>query len=186
MMMLLWIAMLATTLLGEQNLLLLFIGGAMVGELVGLRWQPIGGGNSVGNLGMAGGLLALVIMRGTNLPIHLLAAGGGALGFVLLFQWNIHGAALLTGIALGLLLLRETKTSTTPARAVEGTRGRLTIIGRRGPRFTALAFRYWRQFGPIPSGSFVAGCHDSCGGKQGFPDRSRQSCELRSLYDPDE
>ncbi|HEX3723124.1 MAG TPA: hypothetical protein VHV31_10055 [Nitrolancea sp.] len=118
-MMLLWIAMLATTLLGERNLLLLFIGGAIAGELVGLRWQPIGGGNSVGNLGMAGGLLALAILRGTNLPIRLLAAVGVLLGFVLLFQRNIHGAALLTGIALGFLLLRETKTSMAPAPAVE-------------------------------------------------------------------
>src|SRR6185312_8068668 len=100
---LVWIATLAKTLLGERALLLLFGVGALTGELIGLRWQPIGGGNSVANLGMAGGILALALLRGSNLLIRLLAVVGVALGAVLLLQRNIHGPALLAGVAMGLV-----------------------------------------------------------------------------------
>lgn len=102
------LAALATTLLGDRDLLILFGGGGIVGELVALRWQPIGAGNSVGNLGLAGGILALAVLHGTNLSIRLIAGCGIALGVILLIQRDIHGAALLAGVAIGLLLLRST------------------------------------------------------------------------------
>lgn len=100
-----WFLVLASSLLGDRNLLLLFLCGGLVGELVGLRWQPIGGGNSVGNLGMAGGILALALLRGR--PVNrVLAVIGIALGIVLLAERNIHGAALLAGVVVGIGLMR--------------------------------------------------------------------------------
>ena len=106
-------AVLATALLGERRLLLLFFVGGVAGELVGLSWQPIGAGNSVGNLGIAGGILALALVRGPNTVARLLAIAGVAAGLLLLLQRNIHGAALIAGIAAGILLqLTPPKTST--------------------------------------------------------------------------
>jgi hypothetical protein len=102
---LVWFLILASALLGERNTLLLFFAGGIVGELVGLSWQPIGGGNSIANLGMAGGILALALLHGR--PIHrLLAVIGIALGIALLAQRNIHGAALLAGVVVGIGLMQ--------------------------------------------------------------------------------
>jgi hypothetical protein len=75
-----------------------------VGELAGLRWQPIGGGNSVADLGMAGGVLALALIHGRSVH-RLLAVISVALGIVLLVEHNIHGAALLAGVLAGVGLL---------------------------------------------------------------------------------
>ena len=49
------------------------------------------GGNSVGNLGIGGGILAFALLRATDLPVRLLAIIGAALGVILAAQRNIHG-----------------------------------------------------------------------------------------------
>jgi membrane associated rhomboid family serine protease len=109
-----WFAILASNLLDDRTTLILFFAGGLVGELVGLRWQHIGGGNSVGDLGLAGGVLALAFMHGR--PLHrLLAVLGIALGIVLLVERNIHGAALLAGVVAGFGLLR---TSSSPDEVI--------------------------------------------------------------------
>jgi membrane associated rhomboid family serine protease len=100
-----WIAGLATVLWGDRRLLMLFASGAVVGELVGLSWQPTGAGNSVGNLGITGGILALALLSGPNLPSRLLAGTGIVLGVILVVQRNIHGPALLAGFAAGCIML---------------------------------------------------------------------------------
>jgi hypothetical protein len=99
-----WLLILATNLLGDRAALILFFAGGLVGELAGLRWQHIGGGNSVADLGMAGGVLALALLHGR--PLHrVLAVIGLALGIALLVERNIHGAALLAGLLVGAGLL---------------------------------------------------------------------------------
>jgi len=97
-------SVLATALLGQRRLLLLFFIGGITGEVVGLIWQPIGAGNSVGNLGMAGGILALALVHGPNLVARILGAAGVIVSLLLLLQRNIHGAALLAGIIAGVII----------------------------------------------------------------------------------
>jgi hypothetical protein len=40
--------------------------------------------------------------------VRILAGCGAVLGIILVFQRNIHGAALLAGIVVGLVLFRPT------------------------------------------------------------------------------
>jgi membrane associated rhomboid family serine protease len=114
---LIWFLILASSLLSERNAIVLFFVGGLAGELVGLRWQPIGGGNSVGDLGMAGGVLAFTLLRGHSIH-RLLAVIGIALGIVLLAERNIHGAALLAGVVVGIGLMRVEKVESLRDRSI--------------------------------------------------------------------
>jgi hypothetical protein len=84
----------------------IFIVGALSAELVALRWQPIGAGNSVGTFSLAG---AIVI--GCLLQRHVAAARAlawvAALGFAVAVTWrDIHGVAAVAGGVAGLALRR--------------------------------------------------------------------------------
>lgn len=87
---------LAERTLGRRVAIVSWVAGALCGELVGLWWQPIGAGNSVGSLGLVGGLAATLVA--TTGPEAILAAGAVAIAtVVLLFGRDIHGAAVVAG-----------------------------------------------------------------------------------------
>jgi rhomboid protease GluP len=75
------------------------------GELWGLVVQPVGGGNSVVNFGLAGSMAAVAVLRG---PAPARVLGGVTLlgGLALLVGRDLHGGALAVGAATGLLLTR--------------------------------------------------------------------------------
>ena len=77
---------------------------ALGGELIGLAWQPVGAGNSVGNLGLVGalavGALVAIMARRRTVPLLVglvVVLGGGA---VLLVGRDIHGAALASSLGV--------------------------------------------------------------------------------------
>ncbi|WP_399930686.1 rhomboid family intramembrane serine protease [Streptomyces kanamyceticus] len=104
-------------LLGSRAMLALYLAPAAVGEALGYLWQPHGAGNSIADLGLAGGLVAWLFLaageRGWPRPLlNRVRIWGGAVlaGAVVDTAFrDIHGLPTLTGAALGagLLLLRR-------------------------------------------------------------------------------
>ena len=97
---------LAERLWGRRGWLLLYFGAGLVGEVIGLWWQPVGAGNSIAWMGLAGGLLVSNWARIRFDPATLFRAIGLGAGVTLAVQRDIHGAALLTGAVIGLVLVR--------------------------------------------------------------------------------
>jgi membrane associated rhomboid family serine protease len=94
--------------------LILYFGTGLAAECIALAWKPIGAGNSVACFGLAGGILALGGLGGrlggrveesSRIVTALRVVGLGA-GAALALMRDIHGAALLIGAVLGLLLFR--------------------------------------------------------------------------------
>jgi rhomboid protease GluP len=80
-----------------------YVVAGLVGEVAGIFWQAVGGGNSVAICGLFG-LFSVALTARTNLPPP--ARWGsfglwGALGIWLATRADIHGAALLAGFAVG-------------------------------------------------------------------------------------
>jgi len=50
--------------MGAARWIVIYLVSGIVGELVGLRWQPLGAGNSVASFGLVGALVALNVRRG--------------------------------------------------------------------------------------------------------------------------
>jgi membrane associated rhomboid family serine protease len=92
---------------GSWRVLVLFFGTGILSEFVALAWQPIGAGNSIGNFGLAAGVLLCCVLRATAIPPRVLAVLGIASGLALLVMRDIHGAATAIGLCLsaGLLAL---------------------------------------------------------------------------------
>jgi rhomboid protease GluP len=88
---------------GRAWWIVVYVVAGLVGEIAGIFWQPIGGGNSVAICGLIG-LFSVGLAARTNLPPPV--RGGsfgiwGALGVWLTTRADIHGAALLAGFAVG-------------------------------------------------------------------------------------
>jgi len=82
-----------------------YVVAGLVGEIAGLFWQPVGGGNSVAICGLIG-LFSLwqLAQRQPALPLRALGTVvWGGLGLWLFSHTDIHGAALLAGFAMGAL-----------------------------------------------------------------------------------
>jgi membrane associated rhomboid family serine protease len=90
---------------GSWRVLALFFGTGILSEFVALAWQPIGAGNSVGNFGLAAGVLLCCLLRATAIPPRVLAGVGIASGLALLALRDIHGAAVAIGLCLSAGLL---------------------------------------------------------------------------------
>ena len=80
-----------------------YVVAGLAGEIAGIFWQPVGGGNSVAICGLIG-LFAVGLTTRTSVPAP--ARWGsfglwGALGLWLTARADIHGAALLAGFAVG-------------------------------------------------------------------------------------
>lgn len=111
---LLVVGLVAEPLFGHARFLALFLLAGMVGHSVGIVWQPGAGGASVGALGPAGALAALLLRPpGLGDPTarrvrplgRLIGAAAVVIGVALLTDTDIHGPALLAGICLGFGLL---------------------------------------------------------------------------------
>ncbi len=85
-----------------------YVMGGLVGEIFGLVWQPVGGGNSVAILGLVGVLLVrMTVWQGHN-GVQRFASPvlGLLIGAWLIVMRDIHGPALLAGYAVGLVAVR--------------------------------------------------------------------------------
>jgi rhomboid protease GluP len=100
------IAMLAMLgFLAEQSLnrvlwLGIYLVGGLLSQVVGLVWQPVGAGNSIAYMSLAGALLGLAFSRRMSPVVQIIAALGLAAGLLLAAKSDIHGAAVLIGCAL--------------------------------------------------------------------------------------
>src|SRR6201999_1066172 len=72
-----------------------YVVAGLAGEIAGLWWQPLGGGNSVAICGLIGLISVWQAARGDlpGAPRVLGVVVWGALGLWLLVQSDIHGAA---------------------------------------------------------------------------------------------
>lgn len=80
----------------------LYLGVALAVEYLALSWQPIGAGNSIAVFALAGSLLGA--NRDRKFPILALRAIGALAAVLLAWQHDIHGAAAVAGLLLGMLL----------------------------------------------------------------------------------
>jgi len=90
--------------------LILYFGTGLAAECIALAWKPIGAGNSIACFGLAGGILAFGGLgsgagESSRIVTVLRVIGLGA-GAALALMRDIHGAALLIGAVIGLLLFR--------------------------------------------------------------------------------
>lgn len=80
-----------------------YVVAGLAGEIAGIFWQPLGGGNSVAICGLIG-LFSVWQMGQTSLPTlapYLGLVVWGAIGLWLFVGADIHGAALLAGFVVG-------------------------------------------------------------------------------------
>ena len=90
--------------IGAARLIAIYVGGSVVGEIVGLAWKPHGAGASVGIAGLAGALVAVTSARSRR-PVRLVAAGGVVVVVVVsVIARDVHGLPMLTGAVLGALV----------------------------------------------------------------------------------
>ncbi len=94
---LLLVGAIAEQLWGGKRMLILFFAGAVIGELAGIAWQPIGAGNSVGNFSVAAGIAIISLMRQHNKIAIIGALAALGANAVLIVLHDIHGAAALAG-----------------------------------------------------------------------------------------
>lgn len=86
--------------------LILYFGTGLAAECIALAWKPIGAGNSIACFGLAGGILAFGRLGESPRIVTVLRVVGLAAGAALAVMRDIHGAALLIGGVIGLLLFR--------------------------------------------------------------------------------
>lgn len=91
---------------GRLQWSLIYFGGGVLTELIAIRWQPIGAGNSIGYMGLAGALLVSTLVEARSLRPRLSGMAGLAIAIALCIRYDIHGAAVLIGatyaaVALG-------------------------------------------------------------------------------------
>jgi membrane associated rhomboid family serine protease len=91
----------AERLWGSARWLLIYFGCGVLGECLAWTWQPIGSGNSIATLGLSGALL----MRGLLTPQfwvgRIIGLLGAVIGLGLLAKHDIHGTAVMLGMAAG-------------------------------------------------------------------------------------
>ena len=81
----------------------IYLVGGLLSEVVALAWQPRGAGNSVAYMSLAGALLGISIYRHATFLSRILAGLGLGAGALLCLMTDIHGAAVMIGLALSML-----------------------------------------------------------------------------------
>jgi rhomboid protease GluP len=80
-----------------------YVVAGLAGELVGIFWQPVGGGNSVAICGLIGLYSVWVALRPSKAgpPPLVGTVVWGGIGLWLITHSDIHGAALCAGFIVG-------------------------------------------------------------------------------------
>jgi membrane associated rhomboid family serine protease len=85
--------------LGPARWLILFLAGALAGEVAGYAWDPYGAGASIGLCGLIGGL---VVWQVRHRQLHLIASIY-AVGLTAALASEAIGAALISNITIGIV-----------------------------------------------------------------------------------
>jgi rhomboid protease GluP len=88
---------------GKYQWLIIFFLGGILSELVAIYWQPIGAGNSVATFALAGSLLLSTLGEG-NTKTQIISIIGILSGILLFLLKDIHGAALIIGLIIGIFI----------------------------------------------------------------------------------
>jgi hypothetical protein len=80
--------------------------GGLVGNLVGLAWQPVGAGNSAANFSLAASITIVCLARRAPRPLSVAALIALGADIVLLVLADIDSAAALAGVFAALLMTR--------------------------------------------------------------------------------
>lgn len=90
--------------IGRAWWIIAYVGAGLVGEVAGIFWQPVGGGNSVAICGLIGLYSVWALLRPAKAgpPPVVGAVVWAGLGCWLLTHFDIHGAALAAGFAIGI------------------------------------------------------------------------------------
>jgi len=91
---------LAEQLISRRAWIGLYFVPALAVEFIALCWQPLGGGNSVAWLALAGAMWVLALRQENGLGLSLLGGASLAIGALLSVMGNIHGPAILLGALL--------------------------------------------------------------------------------------
>lgn len=102
--MLMMIGRVAETAVGRVRWSILYVGGGMLTELVAMRWQPVGAGNSIAYMSLAGALLTLAFLQSGPVWRRLVSAAGLGIAAALCLREDTHGAAAVIGALLALLI----------------------------------------------------------------------------------
>jgi rhomboid protease GluP len=80
-----------------------YVGAGLAGEIAGLFWQPVGGGNSVAICGLIGlfSVWQATSQKSAGPPRVLGVIAWGGIGLWLVTHDDIHGAALVAGFVIG-------------------------------------------------------------------------------------
>jgi hypothetical protein len=99
-----WIGSAVEQVRSRWNWLVIGFTGALFAECVALWWQPSGAGNSVFTCSLAGSLVSMRPFCGVSLTSWILRFAAMAVACLLVASRDIHGAAGIAGIVLGMLL----------------------------------------------------------------------------------
>lgn len=100
-----FVGLIGERLWGSWRCIAIFFVCGILSEAVALSWQPIGAGNSIANFGLAASV-AIVALISTRQRLVQLAAGLAlASGLVLVLLRDIHGAATILGVIVGMVWL---------------------------------------------------------------------------------
>jgi rhomboid protease GluP len=91
--------------IGRLWWIIAYVGAGLVGEVAGIFWQPVGGGNSVAICGLIGlfSVWQAANQKAAGPPRVLGVVVWGGIGLWLATQSDIHGAALVAGFVIGAL-----------------------------------------------------------------------------------
>ena len=99
----------AERLWGGTRFALLFLVSGVATIALAYFWQPVGGGNSVANFGVAAATAVLALRRSKGAVARYVAMAVLAAGVVLLLMQDIHGIAVAIGGGLGYVLGKRTR-----------------------------------------------------------------------------
>jgi membrane associated rhomboid family serine protease len=94
------LGVIAEQVLSRAAWLCIYLIGGLLSEVIAMAWQPVGAGNSVAYMSLAGALLGLAFYRHTSRARAIIAGVGLIAGFLLCLRADIHGAAAMIGCAL--------------------------------------------------------------------------------------
>ena len=96
---------------GVRFWLAIYFGGGLLTELVALSWQPIGAGNSVAYMSLAGALLLVPFVQSHPWQVRSIALLGTGAGLILCLIHDVHGAAVVSGAGVAWLFNRGERRS---------------------------------------------------------------------------
>lgn len=99
----------AERLMSRAAWITIYLLGGLLSEVIALAWKPVGAGNSVAAMSLAGAILVSGFIRASPPASRIAGAIGLVAGIALAAQRDIHGAAVLIGGTLGGVLVVAAK-----------------------------------------------------------------------------